>query len=60
MSTTRVDPTLVHHEVAHIIHAARHRGDAAYCASDAAIADQVTEFFRQKGWRVIRDDVTQP
>lgn len=47
-----VDTLLVRHEVAHVIHADRHKGDAQYCASDQQIAEKILELFAERGWIV--------
>jgi len=47
-----VSETLVQHEVAHVIHEQRHKGQNYYCASDAEIAEAVLDLFHTKNWTV--------
>lgn len=50
---TLVSGTLVQHEVAHVIHEQRHKGQNYYCASDAEIANAVLDLFHVQGWDVV-------
>ena len=51
---TPVDENLVQHEIAHVIHEQRHKGQNYYCASDADIAVAVLDLFDSKDWGVIQ------
>lgn len=48
-----VSETLVQHEVAHVIHESRHKGQNYYCASDASIAEAVLDLFNANRWTVV-------
>ena len=52
MPTPMVDVDLVHHEVAHRIHTARHKGDNFFCKSDEQLANDIEALFDERGWTV--------
>ena len=52
MPTLMVDNDLVHHEIAHRIHAARHKGDNFFCKSDEDLANDIEVLFAERGWAV--------
>ncbi len=60
MATFNVDEDLVHHEVAARLHAERHRGKQAYCASDAVLAAAIRDLFAERDWRVVGSTHHQP
>jgi hypothetical protein len=54
MPLPKVDENLVQHEVAHVIHEQRHKGQNYYCASDAEIAVAVLDLFNARNWQVLQ------
>ena len=52
-----VSESLVQHEVAHVIHEQRHKGQNYYCASDADIAEALLDLFNSKRWLTVEDPV---
>ena len=50
-----VDENLVQHEIAHVIHEQRHRGQNYYCASDAEMATALLDLFNSKNWTFVHD-----
>ena len=50
---TTVDENLVQHEVAHVIHEQRHKGQNYYCASDAEMAEALLDLLNSKNWVVV-------
>jgi len=55
-----VSEDLVQHEIAHVIHEQRHKGQNYYCASDAEIAVAVLDLFDAKGWVPVQTHTETP
>jgi hypothetical protein len=55
-----VPETLVQHEVAHVIHEQRHKGQNYYCASDAEIAEALLDLFNSKNWSMVETPPPTP